>query len=299
MYKSLFAGICLFALAACGSGTDQNVDGGTDPDPDAGPNGIPLVLNENLHGATYNAAAGTLTLNMVSLDAGPVNQLYTRNAGLDVGPYQAYTYQKDPLDRHFTALVAQSGDPAQSVRAGVVADGGQFNRYFPSAFYERDGGFTPPSDATGGSDSALSIINGVPFVGIISRDARALSGTAVVADLSTSYRFVTDAKRSAYLAGRFYTRQVSLSSAAKRDAPDAHNRDYSATTLELGLKYVFRVGKRGGLSTIRANLGKNWCASDPKSIFARLGYEHSFLMNPRTRLTFSGSYERQNYAASW
>lgn len=151
MYRTVFAGICLLALVACGSGTDQSVT--TDPtdptDPDAGPNGLPSVLNENLHGATYNAAAGTLTLNMVTLDAGPVITTYNRNVGLDVGPYQAYTYQDDPLDRHFTALVAQSVDAGGTVRAGVVADGGQFNRYFPGAFYERDGGFTPPADVTG------------------------------------------------------------------------------------------------------------------------------------------------------
>lgn len=148
MYKSLFAGICLFTLTACGSGTDLDV-ADPDPDPNASPNGIPTELNENLHGATYNAAAGTLTLNMVSLDAGPVEATYNRKPGLDIGHYQAYTYQDDPLDRHFTALVAQSGDPDRSVRAGVVADGGQFNRYFPGAYYERDGGFTPPSNATG------------------------------------------------------------------------------------------------------------------------------------------------------
>ena len=134
---------------ACGSGTDQTVAPDPATDPDLAANGIPTVLNENLHGATYNAAAGTLTLNMVSLDAGPVEALYTRKPGLDVGPYQAYTNQDDPLDRHFTALVAQSADPSRAVRAGVVADGGQFNRYFPGAFYERDGGFTPPSNTTG------------------------------------------------------------------------------------------------------------------------------------------------------
>lgn len=151
MYKSLFAGICLIALAACGAGVDQADGGGGDPivDPDAGPNGIPKVLNENLHGATYNAAAGTLTLNMVSLDAGPVEAVYTRKPGLDIGRYQAYTNQDDPLDRHFTALVAQIGAANNSVQAGVVADGGQFNRYFPGAYYQRDGAYTPPPNASG------------------------------------------------------------------------------------------------------------------------------------------------------
>ena len=157
----------------------------------------------------------------------------------------------------------------------------------------------PSSNVNGGSDSALSIIDGVPFVGIISRDARALSGTAMVADLSTSYRFTTGAKHSAYLTSRLYSRQISLSADAKDNAPNARNRDFSATTLELGLKYVVRAGEHGGLSTIRFNFGKNWYGGDPKSTFARLGLEHSYQTSTRTRLTFSGSYERQDYASTW
>lgn len=175
MFRTVFAGICLFAMTACGSGTDQDTGtgtgGGGTTDPDVGPNGIPSALNVNLHGATYNASAGTLTLNMVSLDAGPVVTTYNRNVALDVGPYQAYTYQDDPLDRHFTALVAQSIDPSQSVRAGVVADGGQFNRYFPGAFYERDGGFTPPSNVTG-LVSYAGVYSGVTNVSAPGADLR-------------------------------------------------------------------------------------------------------------------------------
>lgn len=143
MYKSIFAGISLFALTACGAGTNQDVeegDGGVD-DPNAAIV-IPDALKESLTSATYNpAGGGTLVLNMQALDSSQLNQPYVRNASLDVGPYQAFTYQDDPLDRHFTALVAQVG----SVRAGTVADGGQFNRYYRGGFYERDGGFTPPT----------------------------------------------------------------------------------------------------------------------------------------------------------
>ncbi len=148
MYKSIFAGICLFAVAACGSGVDQATDGGggggSDPT-----DTIPAVLKENLNSAVYNAAAGTLVLDMHALDAPQLNAVYNRTAILDIGPYQAYTLQDDPLDRHFTALVAQSGDPGQSVRAGVVADGGQFNKYYRGGFYERTGGFTPPPEISG------------------------------------------------------------------------------------------------------------------------------------------------------
>lgn len=147
MYKSLLAGLGLFALAACGSGVDQAPpgDGGGGDDT----NNVPAQLKENLNSAVYDPAAQTLVLNMHALDAPQLDAAYQRNAALDIGHYQAYTLQDDPLDRHFTALVAQSGDPDQSVRAGVVSDGGQFNRYYHGGFYERTGGFTPPAELNG------------------------------------------------------------------------------------------------------------------------------------------------------
>ncbi len=157
----------------------------------------------------------------------------------------------------------------------------------------------PSSNVNSGSDSGTSIIDGVPFVGIISRDARALSGTAIIGDLSTSYRFVSGANRSAYVTARLYSRQVHLSSSAKAEAPGVRSRDYSAITLDLGLKYVFRSRNQKGVSTIRANFGENWYGGKPKSTFARLGYEYSFPTGTNTRLTFSGKYEYQNYAAAW
>lgn len=128
---------------ACGSGTDQAAevgDGGVG-DPNAAVV-IPEALKETLNSAVYDpAGAGSLVLNMHALDSPQIEQPYQRNAALDIGPYRAFTYQDDPLDRHFTALVAQVG----SVRAGAVADGGQFSRYYRGGFYERDGGFTPPT----------------------------------------------------------------------------------------------------------------------------------------------------------
>lgn len=141
MYKSTLTAVCLFALTACGAGVDPGSgdgSGATDPDAIVIPDG----LKESLASATYNpAGAGTLVLNMQSLDSPQVQAAYQRNPGLDIGPYRAFTLQNDPLDRHFTALVAQVG----SVRAGTVSDGGQFNRYYRGGFYERDGGFTPPT----------------------------------------------------------------------------------------------------------------------------------------------------------
>ena len=137
----------LAALAACGDGNpfDTPAGGGAPGEiPDGSTNGIPEALAGNLQSASYNPAAGTLQLELTSLDAGPRVASYVRTPGLDIGNYQAFTFQDDPLDRHFTALVAESTDPTNSVQAGAVSDGGQFNRFFSGAFYQRTGAYDPP-----------------------------------------------------------------------------------------------------------------------------------------------------------
>lgn len=166
MYRSIFAGVCLVALTACGSGVDQDTDTDTDTDTVVvDPTVIPDALKGSLNSVTYDAAAGTLVLDMHALDSPQLNAAYNRTASLDVGHYQAYTLQDDPLDRHFTALVAQSGDPDQSVRAGVVADGGQFNRQYNGGFYERTGSYTPPAaSALAGLVSYAGVYAGVTNV---------------------------------------------------------------------------------------------------------------------------------------
>lgn len=156
----------------------------------------------------------------------------------------------------------------------------------------------PSSNVNAGSNTNLATIDGVPLVGVLSRSAQALAGTVAVGDISTTYRFSANAKHAAYLTGRIYTRQVKLTSAAARSVPTLRSKDFSATTVETGLKYVFRPGKGDGLSTLRATIGKNWYGGDAYSTFSRLGYEHSFRVAKRLNLTFSGSYERRNYESN-
>jgi len=151
----------LAALAACGDGNpfDQVAPGNEGQAPDGNTNGIPESLAGNLQSSTYDPGTGTLRLVLTSLDAAPRIATYTRTMGLDIvspttgARYQAFTQQDDSLDRHFTALVAESADPGNSVQAGVVSDGGQFNRFFSGGFYQRDGVYDPPGGI--GSPSGL------------------------------------------------------------------------------------------------------------------------------------------------
>lgn len=105
---------------------------------------VPETIKGDLAKFSYDPANGTLTVEGITLDEVPFTANYRRRAALDVPGYQAYTAQDDPLDRHVTAFVAQSGNGG-AVRAGVVVTGGLFNRYFGGGYYERDGSYTPPT----------------------------------------------------------------------------------------------------------------------------------------------------------
>jgi hypothetical protein len=131
--------------------------------PVLGPTGIPVEFSKFLSEASYDAATGALTLQLTGFDDGDLDAVFAAVPGLDTAGYLAFTFQDDPLDRHYTALVQESADG--SVWAVVVADGGQFNRYFSGSFYERDGDFNTPAVVTGqvayaGTYAAVSNVDG-------------------------------------------------------------------------------------------------------------------------------------------
>ncbi len=119
---------------------EEPVDNNEPPPAPPAPNPIsqiPGSLSNNLEAAVFNTTTGTLTLRLAALDAGTLDATYVRTEALDRPGYIAYTLQDDPLDRHVTAMVAQSAD--QTVKAGVASDGGQFNTFYSGGFYERNG----------------------------------------------------------------------------------------------------------------------------------------------------------------
>lgn len=152
--KNIVVGLMAAALlGGCGSGSnpfERNADPDeevTPPDPDAvtpsTPVTVPAGLAGNVSSIAFDPATGTVSVVGLSLDEVPVTAIYRRRPGLDRPGYLAYTAQDDPLDRHFTAYVAQSNNSG-AVRAGTVGSPGPRNRFFGGGFFERDGGYTPP-----------------------------------------------------------------------------------------------------------------------------------------------------------
>lgn len=133
----------LLALAACdGNPFVEDGGGGGGGGGRPVPPEVPAVLKQNLDAAVYDPATQTLRIRLASLDASPLTATYTRTPALDVAGYEAYVVQETTLQRKFVALFKAS--ERGTVQAGVVADGGQFNRYFGGGTYSRMDLFTMP-----------------------------------------------------------------------------------------------------------------------------------------------------------
>ncbi len=145
-------------LAACSSGSNPfagDGDGtGTGGGSGGGSTSVDASVSTKIGGqvtsVAYNAGAGTLEVEGMSLDEVPYTATYRRAPALDQDGYIAFTVQEDSGDRHFTAYAGQSTSGA--VRAATVSSPGPRNTAFMDVYYERDGAFDPP-DVT--SDSGL------------------------------------------------------------------------------------------------------------------------------------------------
>lgn len=149
MFRTVFAGICLFAMTACGSGTDQSTGTGT-----GGGGGVtgtvPDALAANLSEANYDASSNSLSLSVYGFDHPSLNGAYTRNAPLDIASadgtttYQAFTYQENAQARQYLALFATGS----TVYAGAVATEGEYGSAFGGTTYARISTYTRPTHGT-------------------------------------------------------------------------------------------------------------------------------------------------------
>ncbi|MGK7653507.1 thymidylate synthase [Roseovarius sp. B08] len=153
-------------LLACGGGSNPFDPDPAAPDPDPGDEdnpvteaGIPQILAGDLTRLNYNAATQTLTVEGLTLDGSPNPVPYQRRPGQDRNGYEAYTYQDDGLDRHYTIYIAQSNNDA-AVRAGAAMSPGPRNRSFGGGFYERDGGYSPAAGQVSYAGNYVGLTNG-------------------------------------------------------------------------------------------------------------------------------------------
>lgn len=148
-------------FAGAGLATDEDDDdddggsidgggGGEEPPPPPATPLIPVTVSKDaVVAATSSALAGWSAGDgslAITMNAQDLSGTYVRDGALDVGPYQAYTYQGTTSNRKVVALVREVG----STTAMVAMDAGQFaNSHFGGVVYRTDV-FTVP-DVTSAS----------------------------------------------------------------------------------------------------------------------------------------------------
>ncbi|MCZ7675326.1 MAG: thymidylate synthase [Roseovarius sp.] len=145
-------------LAACSAGSNpfNSGDDGAGGGGTGGGGGtevkasVSTTIGGQVTRVAYNAGAGTLEVEGMSLDEVPYSATYRRAPALDQDGYVAFTVQEDAGDRHFTAYAGQSTGGA--VRAAAISSPGPRNRAFMGYYLERDGAYDPPDVTT---DSGL------------------------------------------------------------------------------------------------------------------------------------------------
>jgi hypothetical protein len=153
MKNIAYAVMAMAALGAC-EGTG-GVDGGGTGGPGTPP---PATGDASLRGdLDAFAFNGTDTLSVqISLESDDVLQAYTQDGG-PINGYIRFVQQDDPLDRFSTAFAGQSSDG--SLQAVVVADGGQFNRFFGGTGVQQDTYSAPAGGLASYAGGYIGLLN--------------------------------------------------------------------------------------------------------------------------------------------
>lgn len=133
----------MLLVAACSGSpwVEDDGDGGDD-------GAVPEAIAKDLRAVTYSPAnGGTLTVDMDGLVGSGEEVTFLRTARLDMGDYEAYTYQENGLQRSYLALVSQNA--RKNLQVAAVSDGSQFNRNYGGALYTRLDVYKAPDSSAG------------------------------------------------------------------------------------------------------------------------------------------------------
>ncbi|RYG93021.1 hypothetical protein EU803_02625 [Loktanella sp. IMCC34160] len=150
---------------------------------------------------------------------------------------------------------------------------------------------TPSSNLNGGSESAYSIIDGLPFIGVLSGDAQALSGIEARGDVALRYRLSSSETRQQNLTARMIGRAVRLSDAARETAPEAENGDFAYLVADLGYgdrRVTDALGYGWGV-----NFGRVWGGAEAEVSysFAKLSADGTYTLSDRAAAQVFSSME--------
>lgn len=191
--------------------------------------------------------------------------------------------------------------PTEALKEQAVADFRRVRRENP--WNTRYRITVQPSDnINSGTDNPYFLVDGLPWYGVHSAEAMALSGTEIRLEARSSYRLREDKLSATRLTGELSTRRVRLSQEAKAAAPDADGDDFSSTRAEFGVDHRWAVGGdagANGVAGVTAALGQVWYGGETSYTYGNVGLSHSFALGENSLLSVRAEYERREDATAY
>ncbi len=206
----------------------------------------------------------------------------------------AYAEERPTLAQLWVRRAAQNAPNAQTERQ-LASDYSRLRAENPLSF-SMQGGIRPSSNVNNGSDMAVQIIDGLPYIGTLNGAAQALSGLDAHIDGRLGYRLRGTKRSRTTMQARMYVRRVALSSGARALAPTARNSDYGTTFAEIGLHHEFVIGNTGATGQAGLSFGQLWAAGARSYDFTRLALGRNWRLGENTRLTLDGTVELRKSA---
>ncbi len=207
----------------------------------------------------------------------------------------SYREERPTLTQLWLRRAVQSA-PNDTVERKLGQDYARLRAENPFAYSFRFS-LRPSNNVNNGADSAVQIIDGLPFTGMLSGSAQALSGTIGAVDTQLSYRLKGDERSLTRLGARLYVQRVALSSDAKDKAPGVSNSDFGSTFAEVSLDHAFAVGA-DGRANLKFALGTYWAGKDRSYDFARIAAGRHWKLSTQSAFSLSGTVERRDSAIS-
>lgn len=187
---------------------------------------------------------------------------------------------------------AAQNAPEAARRAQSVAEFGAVRARNPWRL-ELQFSLVPSDNVNNGSAGRFNIIDGLPYVGVLSADAQALSGVISEAGINAAYRLARTGQRETELGASLNLRRVDLSRAARSLLPPGTNTDYGAQRLEISLRQQWLTPANDQRFTLSAAYGRQWYGAGADYDYGALGFGHQLSIGPRSLLDSGLSVEQR------
>jgi hypothetical protein len=130
----------------------------------------------------------------------------------------------------------------------------------------------PSDNVNNGSSGQYNIIDGLPYVGVLSRDAQAVTGVVADAAISLGYRISQDAQRQTSVGFQLFTRHVRL--APEEKARLGGNPGFGADRMAVSLTHDWRPDGSPHLFSLAGKIGRQSYQNGVDYNFAGLELGH-------------------------